>query len=377
MSRSSIVLALSLAVLLPSVWGCAKPATETAHPAETGAGEEAAAPDRIALAQLRGVRFEPAGPPRQEGAWFAAEAVADSSAAAMVSAPVAGIVTALLARPGQAVRAGTPLVEIQSPELSRLEAAWLAARARQRRTTADLERERRLLAGAATSAREVEAAEAEAAVADAETRGAELELAARGVKPGGSGARLRVRAPRAGIVTGFEVTLGQGVQSGQTLGRLEAPGAALVRVELPLPGPESWAAGAATEVRGAEGRKWPARVEGVPPAVSNDTRRLVYRLRLGGGDLPLAGTPLEARVPLARAIVLPQSALQQIEGSWGVFVRTGDEARFRKVQKGPELGGDVLVLAGVSPGDAVATEGAYLLKSLLLKQAGGGEEHDH
>jgi cobalt-zinc-cadmium efflux system membrane fusion protein len=119
-------------------------------------------------------------------------------------------------------------------------------------------------------------------------------------------------------------------------------------------------------------------VEGTPAALSADTRRLVYRLRLAGdGGLPLAGTPLEVRVPLASAIVLPQEALQQIEGVWGVFVRDGARAGFRTVRKGPELGGDVMVLAGVAPGEEVATGGAYLLKALWIKQAGGGGGHDH
>ena len=48
------------------------------------------------------------------------------------------------------------------------------------------------------------------------------------------------------------------------------------------------------------------------------------------------------------------------------------------VVDGPELGGDVVVLAGLTPGQRIATSGAYLLKALVLKQAGGGEEgHAH
>jgi len=130
-------------------------------------------------------------------------------------------------------------------------------------------------------------------------------------------------------------------------------------------------------VRRSDGRKWTAKVEGIPPQLAADTRRLSYYLRLEGDDRPLAGTPLEVKVPLAEAIVLPQTALQQIEGVWGVFVRKGSEAEFHPVRKGAELGGDVLVLEGVVPGDVVATEGAYLLKALQLKQAGGGGGHDH
>jgi cobalt-zinc-cadmium efflux system membrane fusion protein len=387
MRRALWVSLLVAAQLVPL--GCRRAGEKThrngnVHPADGGdEGTPAAAESKngelphLELAQIRGVRFESVGEPRQEGAWFAAEAVADLSASATFSAPVAGILTRLRAEPGQAVRSGSPLAEIRSPELARLKAAWLAARFRAIQANREAERERRLLAVEATSQRDLEAAESLAAMAEAEEQAAGLELRARGVDPAEAGAVLVVRAPRAGILTGFDVPLGAGVESGRSLGRIVAPGTALVQVELPLPGPVAWSPGAVTEARRADGRRWAARVEGIPAALSSETRRLTYRLRLQGSELPLAGTPLEARVPLDLAIVLPQSSLQQIEGEWGVFVAEGEEAHFRPVRKGAELGGDVLVLEGLHPGERVATEGAYLLKSLLLKQSGGGDEHDH
>jgi hypothetical protein len=36
-----------------------------------------------------------------------------------------------------------------------------------------------------------------------------------------------------------------------------------------------------------------------------------------------------------------------------------------------------MVLEGVAPGEEVAHEGAYLLKSLHLQLSGGGERHEH
>lgn len=163
-----------------------------AHAEEPGDhGEPHAGEARVEAGGVRGVRFVRVGEPREEGAWFAAEAISDPGATATFSAPVSGLVSALRARPGQRVGAGTPLVEIRSPELARLGAAWLGAGARRTRAERDLERERRLLAAAATSPREVEGAEAEAAVARAEEQAARLELEARGATPGGRGRRSR------------------------------------------------------------------------------------------------------------------------------------------------------------------------------------------
>ncbi len=339
--------------------------------------EEGGDSGHLPLAGVRGVSFETVGEPQQEWVWYAAEAIAEEGAVAVLTAPVSGVIVALRAAPGEQVRAGAPIVALRSPELADLKAAWLSARARRVRAELEAERERRLYAGQATSQRDLEAAEAEAAVAAADEEAARLALSARGLPAEEAGASVTVRAPRAGTVAALPVHLGQSVAAGETLGELLTGAASLARVELPLPAPEAWAAGAASEVRRSDGRRWPARVEGVPAALTSDTRRLAYRLRLTGGDLPVPGTPLEARVPLARGLVLPQTALQQIEGAWGVFVREGEEASFRPVQKGAELGGDVLVLAGLAPGETVATDGAYLLKALHLKLAGGGGGHDH
>jgi cobalt-zinc-cadmium efflux system membrane fusion protein len=358
-------------------------------PGETGGGEHAAGghdgehaghsegPPRIALAAVRGVGFITVGPPREEGAWFPAEAEAEETAEAALTAPVGGIVSGLFAAPGERVARGAPVVAIESPELAALRAAYLTARARAAQAESDLARERRLAEVAATSERELEAAAAAAAVAAAEVEAARLALAARGADPDAAGAVFRVRAPASGVLARLAVVLGEGVEAGRELGRVMAGDARRVRVELPLPGPQAWAPGAETEVRRADGHRWTARVEGVPAALSPETRRLSWRLRLTGGEPLLPGTPVEVRVPLAVAVVLPQQAVQRVEGDWGVFVRDGEEAVFRPVRRGAELGGDVMVLEGVAPGEEVAHEGAYLLKSLHLQLSGGGERHEH
>lgn len=382
--RSTLGLPLLVGAL---AFGCAGPAQEhgeaggdDAPAEETRDGGSLAhedEPGTVPLAGVRGVSYSEVGEPQEEGVWLAAEAVADEASVVALTSPVSGIVVAFRAAPGEHVAAGAPLAQIRSPELADLKAAWLTARARSTRAEADASRERRLLAGQATAQRDLEAAEADAAVARAEEEAARLALAARGIAPETAEATLLVNAPRSGTLSVWNVILGQGIEAGEELGRLLAGPATLARVELPLPVPESWTPGASTEVRSSDGRRWAAAIAGVPMALSADTRRLAYRLRLEGEALPLAGTPLEARVPLAKGIVLPQTALQQVEGVWGVFVRTGSQAVFRPVRRGAELGGDVLVLEGLTPGEVVASDGAYLLKALYLKLSAGGEAHEH
>lgn len=334
------------------------------------------------LDHLRGVDFAVVGEPVEEGVWAAAEAVPDESARRGLTAPVAGVVAAIRVAPGRGVDAGQALLEIRSSELAELRSRLLTARAELERAGAELAREQRLDAAGAGIQRELEAARSAVAMASAHAEAARLALTARGIDPRGSGATAVVVAPDHGRVAEWTVLEGQGVDGGAPLGYFETGTAALVRVELALPGAPSWAPGAVARVRRADGREWQARVEGIPSSLDATTRRLGYRLRIEDAErdaevLPLAGTPLEVRVPLPVGIVVPQTALQQIEGTWGVFVALGSHASFRPVQRGPELGGDALVLEGLSPGERVATSGAYLLKALSLKQSGGGEGHAH
>ncbi len=348
------------------------PANET-HTEEHAEAEST----KLPLKEIRGLRFMVVPEPKAEGAWYPAEAIGDESAQAVLTSPVKGTISGVIAPPGKRVAQGTGLLVIQSPELARLKADWLSTRAKRERSEAELAREQRLFDVQAGSRREWEAARSEAITAKAEEEAARLALEARGLNPETAGATYTAKAPKSGSVTAYKVQLGQGVEAGQELGSFQSTSAAIAKLELPLPAPERWQPGAMTEVRKSDGQRWKAKVEGTPMALTSDTRRLSYRLRLMGGALPIPGTPLEVHVPLAKTVVLPQSALQQVEGTWGVFVKDGEDAVFRPVRRGAELGGDVMVLEGVKPGETVVGEGAYLLKSLQIKRKSGGEDHDH
>jgi cobalt-zinc-cadmium efflux system membrane fusion protein len=332
---------------------------------------------RLPIADLRGLAFTPVGEPQEEGFWAPAEAVSDAGDVGIVSAPAAGIVRRVLVRTGESVRVGQPVAELASAEIADLGARYRTARAEEERARIAVERERALLAANATSKREVEEAEAAVVAAAAEAEAARRSLAARGVTPEELADTLLLRAPTAGTLERWDVVLGEGVEAGAALATIRDRAATRVRVELAPPAPSAWEPGSKTEVRRGDGMRWTATVEGMPAGLVPETRRYPYLLRLDAGPFPSPGTPLDVRVPLQRGIVLPQEALQLVEGDWGVFVREGDEAVFRRVRRGAELGGDVLVLEGLEPGVEVATAGAYLLRPLYLKRMGGGEQHAH
>jgi len=343
--------------------------------AVTAAGAADEAPV-LPLEGLRGIRWVEAPAPRAEGAWYPGEAIGDEGAQSVLASPVAGRASTAPFPTGRAVKRGAVLLEIQSPEHAELISHAHIAAADLTRAEAALEREEKLAAAGATSQRELEDARREAAVARAAGESAHAGLSARGLSAADPPGRFVVRAPADGAVVKWNVRTGEGVAAGQELGRFQGQAARLVRLDLTPPGP-GWRLGDDTEARASDGRRWKAKVVGVPVVLAEDTRRLTFKLELTEGGLPLPGQPVEVRVPFAVAVILPQSAVQQVEGTWGVFIRDGEHARFHPVRRGVELGADVVIEAGVTPGEFVAADGAYLLKSLWLKARSGGDEHEH
>ncbi len=74
-------------------------------------------------------------------------------------------------------------------------------------------------------------------------------------------------------------------------------------------------------------------------------------------------------------LVVPRSALTQINGKQVVFVRTSPETfDVHEVVLGESAVGKVHVVAGLQEGEAVVTHGTFTLKSLVLKGTFAEEE---
>src|SRR6185295_7060397 len=249
--RCSIFFSLLLAL------SCSRPPgvetrKDSAPEARGGAGSESIpgegsapseAPGRLALAEVRGVRFVRVPAAQAEGVWLPAEAMSDESASVVIAAPVAGVIAELLTRPGARLAKGSRVLVLRSAELARLRSEWLGARARRAKADADLARERRLFQAEAGSGRELEAAESEAETAAAGEEAARLAIEARGLAPASAGSEVVLRAPKAGVVVTLGALLGESVEAGRELARLQAGAAALAKVELPPPAPAAWSPG--------------------------------------------------------------------------------------------------------------------------------------
>ncbi len=74
------------------------------------------------------------------------------------------------------------------------------------------------------------------------------------------------------------------------------------------------------------------------------------------------------------ALLVPEGAIQEVNGVQSVFV-TADGTHFapRALQTAPPIAGEAEVLNGLRPGERIATAGAFLLKSELLKSTIGDD----
>ncbi len=78
----------------------------------------------------------------------------------------------------------------------------------------------------------------------------------------------------------------------------------------------------------------------------------------------------------ATTVAVPSSAVILLQGSPAVFKLEGDEIHPQAVETGLTRGGYTAITAGLIEGEEVVIQGAFLLKSLLLKsQMGEGHAH--
>ncbi len=392
-TMSFVILALALAVTACRDGGSEKPGAEAEHrEAAPAGGEPQAGKDglvRIAPEMLRDLKLTTAkaeARTAQKGVSVLGELRVNENAYAAVSTPIAARVVALRAEPGQGVRAGQALAELQSPELGRARAAWESAAARQELAAKTLERKRGLAAERIVSLGELQQTESAAAEAGAELRAARATLAALGVPAGASGdpSRFSLLSPIGGTVLERKALRGEMADPAVPLFRV----ADLSRLWLVVQAFERdamrVAEGGAARITFAAlpGRAFQGTVARVGKEVESASRTVPVRIEIPNPEgLLRPGMSATAWLPLADVgglvVAVPTSALQRLEDGWSVFIPRGEGAfEARPVGRGRDLGGEVEILSGLKAGETVVVDGAFLLKAETDKAHGGGE-HEH
>ncbi len=133
-----------------------------------------------------------------------------------------------------------------------------------------------------------------------------------------------------------------------------------------------------TVTRLADGASARTTLERVLPGMATASQSTIARARRANGDgLWRPGAAVDARIVVAQqpaALVVPQGALQQMEGRDVVFVRQGDTYLARPVVLGSRDARQVQVREGLRAGEQVVVEQSYLVKADIGK-AGASHEH--
>jgi cobalt-zinc-cadmium efflux system membrane fusion protein len=125
-------------------------------------------------------------------------------------------------------------------------------------------------------------------------------------------------------------------------------------------------------VRAYPDKPFPARITKIGDALDPETRTVEVRCELNNPGR-LLKTEMFATLSIRgggskSATVAPLSALQHVDSQEIMFVPEGGSAfRARQVQTGQHSESMVEILSGLQPGEKIVTEGAFHLKSELLK----------
>lgn len=398
-----LTLPLTVALLL-AIAGCSKssdtdpakaPAAESAEPdraesgeaghaegaeghAEEGEEGEVAAPVKMDPAALKaaGIRLQTLQPSSLSEELRAPGEVLDSAYGTTLITPrVEALIVRRHAKLGEEVRTGTPLVMLSSVEVADAQAELRIAEQEWERVSA--------LGREAVAGRRI----TEAKVALDRARATARAYGLAGTSAGRSNGEFTVTAPHAGRITEDDFVVGQRVEPGQTLFRLVDESVVWVDAKVPSSVVSRIQAGSPVTVV-AGGERIAGKVLRSAHRTSEATRNAAVRVevpnksdRLHAGDFVEvyfdAKTTANIDNKAATQLAVPTDAVLQLGGDKVVFRRNSNGALEPvTVQTGEVVGDRVIILEGLKAGDEVVVEGAFALKSQILK-AQMGEGHGH
>jgi len=303
--------------------------------------------------------------------------------------PVAGRVSALRADLGQAVSAGTPLAEIDSPDFGQARADARTAEGNVRAAEKAFARAKELFEHGATAQKDVETAEAAAVAAASERDRALARLALYGGTESNANNLYVLRSPVGGVVVEKNINPGQEVRSDQMLAnapQLFAPlfvvsDPAKLWLQLDVSESDLSAIQPGQSLR-IYSRAFPEKVfQGVIDNISAEldpaTRAVKVRGTVKNSDkllkaemYVLADVVLNAAQSAQPIVEIPAKAVFMRENHTYLFIEESPgNYRRQAVKTDGEQDGKIPVLEGVRAGQKVVTDGCLLLEALL--ESGG------
>lgn len=262
---------------------------------------------------------------------------------------VSGRITDILVREGQEVASATPLFKVDDAELK---AQTAQAEAERQLARQALDRTKQLISQNASSASDLEQAEARSRGADANYDLLKTRLD-----------RTVVRAPFGGVAGRRLVSIGTYVSPQTPLITLQSVNPQYASFDVPERYADRLRRGqlVSFQVAALPGKNFSGEVVFVDPVVALPGRTILIKARVPNGEHQLqAGMFIEARLATdirPNATVVPEDALLPMQGATFVWVVKDGKATQQQVSVGVRTAGWAEVQGGVQPGDQVVVGG--------------------
>lgn len=310
----------------------------------------------------------------------------DANRVSVVAPRAEGRVTEVLADLGQVVATGAVLARIDSRDVAQTRAELERARASVEVTRSAFERERRLYEQEISSQKDLLEAQGAYKIALAEYQGAVAQLSGLGVETGQGGV-FGLTAPLHGTIAERNAMPGQIAGPSTNLFTVADLRRVWITVDVYEGDAPRVRPGAVAEVRprALPNETFRGRVTYAGGVVDTVSRTMKVRVEVENASLRLrpgmfAQVHLQAPARSDRrapVLVVPQVAVQDLNGHAVVFVPQGPTGRFvaRRVTVGAGAGsGLVAITIGLHAGEAIVTKGAFQLKAELTKSSFGEKE---
>ncbi len=307
-----------------------------------------------------------------------ARIVFDRNRLADIRSSVPGVVRDVRVDLGERVGEGTELFVLESAQVGDMQGDLRAARERAEVARANYERQLELREPRIASARQVELAREQLETAAAELRSIEVGLRIAGATESDREGRFRVRSPIAGTVVRRPATIGTFATNEVSLATVVDTSRMWAMLEVREMDAGALRIGQAVTLKidGLPEDEFTGPVTWIASEVDVRTRTVAARAEMAN-DLGLLRAEQFARATIRvaepeNAVVVPRRAVQRVGEESVVFVRIGEGLyEPRIVSLGRSDAELVQVLGARREGDAVVTEGAFLLKTELSRDSIG------
>ncbi len=247
--------------------------------------------------------------------------------------------------PGDVIRAGAPIADVQSPEWGGAQTEFLAVTKLGRPALTVAARQRLRLLGMSHSV-----------IAQVE-------------RSGRTNGTVTIAAPIGGVIQTLEARRGVTLAQGQTLAEINGIGTVWLNAAVPeaQAGQVRMGQRATATLAAFPGESFSGRVIAILPAAQADSRTLSVRIELanrGGRLRPGMFASVALGGDTRAALLVPSEAVIRT-GTRTIVMLAKRDGRYQpaQVRTGREGGGQAEILAGLAPGEKVVASGQFLLDS--------------